>query len=194
MVKRVLVFLRNLVNEHLQNSRGWSADRSTEERVVFPDLDKTEHLAFRAGVVTMLLVNLEEDPIPRPADAYRRTLPDGTAQQVLPPIHLNAYVMFVANHSDYQDSLGAISQILQFFLQHRVLDLQSTPGLTGISEKLTLELTTLPFAELNHLWGNLRSSYRPSLLYKVRMIIFHDEEGEDLPLGNEPKSSVAVVP
>ncbi|MEM7266516.1 MAG: Pvc16 family protein, partial [Pseudomonadota bacterium] len=43
-------------------------------------------------------------------------------------------------------------------------------------EKLTVELVTLPFAQQNEIWNALRTTYRSSLLYKVRMVVFEQEE------------------
>lgn len=39
-----------------------------------------------------------------------------------------------------------------------------------------MELVTLPFAQQNEVWNALRTSYKPSVLYKVRMLVFQPEE------------------
>ena len=77
-------------------------------------------------------------------------LPDGSIQQVDPPIHLNLYVLFVARFKDYLQSLRYLSLVLRFFQKHRVLDHESAPTLSDRIEKLTMELLTLPLAARLH--------------------------------------------
>jgi hypothetical protein len=161
--------------------------------VVFLQNDKVEHLDLKLGAVTLLLVNLEEEHALRPAEPFRRTLPDGTTQRVQPPIFLNAYVLFVSYFKDYEQSLQFLSLILQFFQNHRVIDHTSFPALGDRFDKLTVELLSLPFAEQNNLWSLLRISYQPSLLYKVRMAVFRDEEGVPLPVAGDTSTRIGAV-
>jgi hypothetical protein len=186
VISEALLVLRDTVNDYLSTSSGWSAPDSDHGQVVFLESEKVDSLDFKMGAISVLLANVEEDHTLRPADPYRRTLPDGTTQKIKPAIHLNLYVLFVARFKDYKQSLRYISLILQFFLSRRVLDHESTPALSDRIEKLTMELLTLPFSEQNHLWGILRTAYQPSLLYKARMVVFQDEDGVVVPPGAEP--------
>jgi hypothetical protein len=177
VISELLVLLRNTVNEHLTASIGWRGAVPDQQPVVFLDSEKVDGLELTLDAVTLLLVNIEEDHTLRPADPFRRTLPDGTTQSVQPMIQLNGYVLFAARFKQYEQGLRTISQILQYFLSHRVFDHENTPALSDRIEKLTMELITLPLSEQNHLWGMLRCSYQPSLLYKVRMVVFQDDRG-----------------
>jgi hypothetical protein len=49
-------------------------------------------------------------------------------------------------------------------------------------EKLTLDLNTLSFQDMNNLWGILGSKYLPSVLYKLRLISIE----ENLAQGTAP--------
>lgn len=186
MISDILVLLKNTVNEHLTASSGWRGPVPDQGPVVFLDSEKVDSLELKLGAVTLLLVNLEEDHTLRPADPYRVTLPDGTTQRIQPAIQMNAYVLFAARFKEYEQGLRCISLILQFFQGHRVLDHVNTPTLSDRIEKLTMELLTLPLSEQNQLWGVLRSSYQPSLLYKVRMAVFQDEDGLVAPQISDP--------
>jgi hypothetical protein len=190
MISDVLGVLKDTVNEYLATTSGWSASASDQGQVVFLESDKVDVVEFKMGAVSLVLANIEEDHTMRPGEPYRRSLPDGTVQKVQPSIHLNVYVLFVARFKDYKRSLQYLSLILQFFLQHRVLNHENTPALSDKIDKLTMELVTLPFSEQNHLWGILRTAYQPSLLYKVRMAVFQDEDGVALPLAGEPRPAV----
>jgi hypothetical protein len=39
-----------------------------------------------------------------------------------------------------------------------------------------MELVTSPFSEQNEVWNALRTTYHPSVMYRVRMIIPEDEK------------------
>lgn len=192
MIKDLLVVLRNAVNDHLMVSSGGVDAHMDPGPVVFLDGEKPDSLDLKLGAVTLLLINLEEEHAMRADDPFRRIASNGTVQRVSPPIHVNAYVLFVARYKDYERSLQQISLILQYFQRHRVLDPRSHPTLGQRVEKMTMELLTLPFAEQNHIWGILRLPYHPSLLYKVRMAVFLDEEGLALPAVVEPAVVVSL--
>jgi hypothetical protein len=191
MISKALLVLKDAVNDYLSTNSGWSSADSDFGQVVFLESEKVDVIDFKMGAISFLLVNVEEEHSVRPADPYRRALPDGTGQRVSPPIQLNLYVLFVARFSDYKQSLRYISLILQFFLTRRVLDHESTPALDDRIEKLTMDLLTLPLGEQNHLWGILRTAYQPSLLYKVRMVVFQDEDAVIVPPAAEPTTSIS---
>jgi hypothetical protein len=133
-------------------------------------------IPFALGNVTALLINLEEENTLRSADPYVRVASDGIRQKVHPEIRINLYVLFVAHFKDYEQSLSYLSRIIQHFQCHRVFNHQNAPELSERIDQLVLELITLPFSEQNEIWGSLRTSYHPSVLYKVKMIVFRDED------------------
>jgi len=186
MISEVLVLLKDAVNNYLGATLGWGSAQPETGQVVFLDSDKLDVQDFKLGAVTLVLVNLEQEHSMRPGDPYRTTLPDGTTQRVHPPIHLNAYVLFAARFKEYQQSLRYISLILQFFQNHRVFDHENTPTMSDRLDRIQVDFMTLPFSEQHNLWMLLRTSYQPSLLYKVRMVVYHDEDGLAAPAGAGP--------
>jgi hypothetical protein len=128
-----------------------------------------------------LLINIEEANTLRPAERYRRTSSEGETLRVQPDIHLSLYVLFVARFKHYEDALSYLSLIIQHFQRHRVFDQQNSPELSEQIDKLILELITLPLSEQNDLWGALRTTYQPSVLYKVNMVVFKDEDAQPVP-------------
>lgn len=189
MIDAAIVLLRDLLNEHLR-SRTADTDGSTEDEVVLIDGDRLDPVSFKSGAVTALLVNVESDNSTRPADPFRRSLPNGSQIVVPPDVRLNLYVLFVARYKQYEHGLARLSAIMQYFQGHRVIDQQSTPTFPSGLEKLVLELVTLPFAELNEIWSALRTTYHPSVLYRVRMVTF---SVPDLPPGPEILEVVTSV-
>jgi hypothetical protein len=174
MLNDVLVFLKNYLNHQLNPRAGWTASESQEETVVFIDGEKMDPIIFKLGAVTVLLINVEEENTLRPSDAYLGVSPAGDKLKVNPEIRMNLYVLFVARFKQYELGLEYLSDIIQHFQSHRVFDHTNAPDLSEQIEKLVLELVTLPFAEQNEVWNSLRTTYHPSVLYKVKMVVFKD--------------------
>ncbi|NJN17079.1 MAG: DUF4255 domain-containing protein [Oscillochloris sp.] len=174
MIGDALVFLKQQLNDYMRLSLGH--DGSQPDPVDFIDGEKMEPLTFRAGAVSLLLLNLEAENTLRAPDLYRRTSPNGVQQVVQPDIRLNLYVLFVARSVKYVDSLYALSLVIRYFQNHRVFTRPDSPALSESIERLVVELVTLPFAQQNEVWNALRVSYHPSVLYRVKMVVFQDEE------------------
>ncbi|HEY8037527.1 MAG TPA: DUF4255 domain-containing protein [Methylobacter sp.] len=176
MIADVLVLLKNRLNAHFQSLSGTGLADAGEDKVVFVDGDqKPDSINFKLGAVSLLLFNIERDVISRQADNYARIADDGTTRKVNPEININLNIMFVAKFKDYEQSLHYLSLILSYFQINHYLDQQNAPELSKSIDHLVLELNTQTTAQQNELWGILRSSYLPSLVYKVKALAFIDE-------------------
>lgn len=176
MIADVLVLLKNRLNAHFQLLSGTGLAGAGEDKVVFVDGDqKPDSISFKLGAVSLLLFNIERDVINRQADNYVRVADDGTTRKVNPEININLNILFVAKFKDYEQSLHYLSLILSYFQANHYLDRQNAPELSPSVDRLVLELNTLTTAQQNELWGFLRSSYLPSLVYKVKALAFLDE-------------------
>lgn len=189
MIGDALVQICALLNAYVSMKSGWAPGESVEDRVVLLDGDKMDPVSFKLGAVTGLLINVEQEHSIRPGDPYKRVQSNGTSVQVQPEIRLNLYVLFVASFKQYEQGLNCLAHVIQYFQSHRVFDRQNTPTLSDSIEKLIVEMVTLPFSEQNEVWGALRTTYRPSVLYRLRMLMFADEtaavtaEIVDAPIG-----------
>ena len=181
MLSEVLLFLKNHLNAYLQILSGWNPEDTGEDKVVFIDGGNMDPITFQLGAVSVLLINIEEENTLRIPDPYTRVSPDGTRQKVQPEIRLNLYVLFAARFQQYEDALRYLSLIIQYFQNHRVLNHQNAPELSDTIEQLVMELITLPFSEQNEVWNSLRTTYHPSVLYKVKMVVFKDEDAVTTP-------------
>lgn len=177
MISKVLVFLRKNIDEYLRSRIGNFPDTElSEDRISFIDGEKMDPPAFKLNAISLLLINIEEEKTLRNADPYTRNLSDGNKQQIQPAIRLNLYILFVAHFKNYEQNLSYLSFIIQFFQNHRLMDQHSFPDLDSSIRQLAIELVTLPFSEQNEIWSALRTAYHPSVLYKVKLVIFEDED------------------
>lgn len=179
MINEALDCLKNKLNLYMKS--GALPHDPQEDPVVFLIGQSVDTLSFKLGAVTVILLNLEQENVLRTPDLYVRSLPDGTVQKVHPEIRLNLYVLFVAHYQQYEDGLRNLSTIIRFFQNHRILDHHNTPDLSENIEQLVIELVTLSFAEQNEVWNALRLHYHPSVLYKVKMLVFEDEAAVQMP-------------
>lgn len=190
MIGQVLVFLKQRLNAYLDSKSDWNPDESREDKVVFIDGEKMDAVNFKLEAVSILLIYVEQENTVRTADPYSRTFPDGTQQKIQPDIPLNLFVLFVAHFKQYEKSLDYLSLIIQFIQNHRLLNQHNSPDLSETINQLSVELITLPFSEQSKIWNALRTAYHPSVLYKVKMVIFKDEDSEVRPEITEKKLQV----
>jgi hypothetical protein len=118
--------------------------------------------------VVFTLVNLEEDRASRsPLNLAKRA---GRTVFELPAIHLNLYVLATATHNKYEEGLGALGLVVTFFQPNKRVTTGTHPSLSEEIGELTVELYTMNFEQVNHLWSTLGGKYMPSVLYKVRQV------------------------
>jgi hypothetical protein len=181
MIGDVLCLLRDQLNAHLGASMPDPGPDSAEARVQLIDGEKSDPVEFRLNSITLLLLNIEQETSQRSADPYLRTPGESNLRRLQPEIRLNLYVLFVARFKVYEQGLNQLSLVIRFLLTHRALDHDNTPGLSTQIDKLVLELVTMPLSEQNEIWSALRASYQPSVLFRVRMVVFRDAEGAAVP-------------
>ncbi len=171
---------RNLDAYFTNAPEGESEPQSAVIQLLQQDADH-DAIKFPLNKVTPLLINVEEEGHLRPGDRFSRISVNGSRETVFPDVRLNLYILFVSHFQEYTDSLNYLSLIVKYFQSHPVLDHQNTPELNENIDKLIIELKTLPINEQNEVWNALRSAYRPSLLYRVKMLVFQDEPSVTAP-------------
>ena len=171
MLQVVFSFLKEQLNNYLKVKR---RDQPFEVEVTFIKERQSPTLDFQENAINILLVNLEEEQLFRAGAAASSSIANGINSQVNPNIYINLYIMFVSYFKDYSQTLNCLSLVIEFFQSHRLFDGKNYPNLAPDLEKLTLELVNLPFSEQRDIWNSLGISYIPSVIYKVRMVVFKD--------------------
>lgn len=94
-----------------------------------------------------------------------------------PAVHLDLSLLFTAYGAGYENNLRNLQDVIAFFQKQpvfRAVDITELAN-DGI-ERLTLELVTLSFEQLQQLWSMLGGKYQPSVLYKMRMLTIDSRE------------------
>ncbi len=134
--------------------------------------------------IVLTLVNIEEESSLKNQPALRRPF-NGNAIYQNPPTYLNLYVLLACNYSgaDYSLALQRLSYIIQF-LQSKSSFFTSASTAGGsldlddahvLSLRFTLELYTLTFEQINHLWGSLGGRQMPFAMYKLRLVALTED-------------------
>jgi hypothetical protein len=172
MIGTALSYIRKRLDAHLRDVQGLESDGDAADRVVFLEGDKLDPLTLPQRSIVLLVVNVKEDRECWDADRFRR-LGNGLAsssERHYPDIHLELAVLFIANFKDYATAWNHLSQALLFFQQHPVFDRESDKDLPAGIDRLRSELCSQSFQEQNELWGSLRSSLRPAILHRFRLV------------------------
>ncbi len=174
MLQVVLSFLKDQVNNYLRVKR---RGQPFVVDVVFREQHTGSTIKFFENKINVLLVNLEEEQLFRAGAVPSSSITNGINAQVNPDVYMNLYIMFVSYFKDdYTQALSCLSLIIKFFQSHRLFEGKNYPPLNPEIEKLTLELVNLPFSEQKDLWSLLGMPYIPSVIYKVRMVVFKDRD------------------
>lgn len=192
MIAEVVGFLRDRLNKAIPRD---PSGGSAEDLFVYVGTNKEDSVSFTSNAVSMLLVRIEEETILRTPDQFAMVAPDGTRKRVEPEIRMNVFILFVARFpEDYRLSLQLLSRVIRYFQNHRVFTRANSPELSAQIPQLVLELVTPSFSEQNEIWSALRVSYQPCALYKVKMVVFQDEDGEPLVPTKELIQTVVRLP
>ena len=167
MIDFALIKLRNELQAYLTPTRPVTLDNVA----LMESADKVTALGDH---VIITLVNIEEESSLKNGLNYRRT-PIGGIEYENRPIFLNLYLLFTANFPrNYDVSLMLLSKIIQFFQGHNSFIVNSDEG----ESQLTLDLYTMTFEQINHLWGSLGGKQIPFVMYKARLVQITDRRSK----------------
>ncbi len=197
MINETLKFISDEVNKYLSLKLGIN----TDPRLVLGNISKVMDNDTAPGInsptnrAILSLVNVEEDRLAKQQENFVRT--DTGITYKNPPTYLNLYILFAVNRTEYSDSLKWLAFIIQFFQYQNVFTPISHPALDSKIEKLVVDLYTLNFEQINHLWSTMGGKYIPSVLYKVRQITINEDavisEGSIITeIGTSVKSKLIV--
>lgn len=154
-----------------------------------------------ANNIVITVVNLEEESTLKNQPPLRYAPPNSALYQN-PPVFLNLYVLFTSNYwgDQYLFALQRISYVVQFVQSKNIFSYAAStdgPFTTDpdlLSLKFTLELYTLTFEQLNHLWGSLGGRQIPFAMYKLRLVAISERATvREVPLITEINSDAYPV-
>lgn len=197
MIDRALLLLRNELDDFISKSIG-SAD-VVVDNIGLLETTSGDTLTRR---IVITLVNLEEESTLKNTPALKKPV-SGPAIYENPPIFLNLYVLITCNYSgdDYIHALERLSTIIKFFQSRNTFSYSTStggappldPGILDL--RFTMELYTLTFEQINHLWGSLGGRQIPFVMYKLRLIALTERvRVREVPLIEEIETNISKIP
>lgn len=178
MIAPAFILLKNQLAAYIASLN----DGGSEQDVVLGNvaaLDNTDASADMEKRLILSLVNIEEESTLKNTPNFTRSLTGITYRNA--PVFLNLYMLVTAHFDSYESALERLSNTIQFFQSKSSFTLLNAPAdsllqdshfTAGVYDDMQvhLELFSLSFEQLNHLWGSLGGKQWPSVLYKVRLV------------------------
>lgn len=170
MLDLALQFLKGELNAYLVARTNSGAVEVKVSKVV----DESGKYAFEEGSICAAVINVEEERV------FKSQLPqyeyvDGQHVVREPELKLNLDVLFAANFKLYDQALKFLSYVVTYFQSHGSFNSEAYPALDRRIGKLKVELQSLNYEQLSHIWGYVGGKQLPSAVYKVRLVVIQDE-------------------
>ena len=171
MLDTALKFVNDELNSYLKAKTGLTEDMVKLGQVI----DDNGKYAVAKESIALTLINLEQET------ATRQQLPesryvDGKTVKLAPELRLNLYLMFVARFTVYDQALKYLSHIMNFFQSHQAFSADNSPALDSSIQRLSLDLQSPNYDQLNQIWAYLGGKHLPSVLYKMRVVTLQDQD------------------
>ncbi|WP_298892668.1 DUF4255 domain-containing protein [uncultured Psychroserpens sp.] len=215
MIALALKLLRDELSDYIvQNKR--SGDGITKDRIALGNIASMDNdtIVELKDSVIITLVNIEEESTLKNGSHIVKT--NTGIKYMEPAVHLNLYVLISATQKEkpvadnYEFPLHRLSLVLQFFQAKKTFTVKNSPfsqisiDQPGVEDdwitnelrdeiKLNVELYTLTFEQINHLWGSLGGKQVPFAMYKVRLVKIQETSGIEAPVIEEIKNNVLVT-
>lgn len=171
MLDVALKFLTDELNGFLLARTGTTFGEAELGKLV----DDTGKWAVKEDHVGAALINVDEERILK-AHMPETTVVSGRGMTREPPLRLNLQVLFAAHFKQYDVGLRYLAHVLTFFQAHQSFSHSDHPGLDARIERLSAELQSLTYEQLNQVWAFLGAKHLPSAVYRVRLVALQDAE------------------
>lgn len=189
MIGLALKLLRDELSDYVFKNRR-PGDSIVQDDIILHNISLMEsENQDLSNKVVITLVNTEEESTLKNNGNVLRGL--NGIKYVEPPVFLNLYILISATlgqdlQDAYEFALHRLSLVIRFFQVKKSFTVKNSP-FTSISGdlnipqeikddlRLNVELYTLTFEQINHLWGSLGGKQVPFAMYKVRLVRIQED-------------------
>ncbi|MDT0686996.1 DUF4255 domain-containing protein [Autumnicola psychrophila] len=188
MLGIALKLLRDELSNYIVQNKG-PADPIVADDIILHNIGAMDSEAQDlSNKLVISLVNTEEESSLK--NISNITKIGSSLNYTEPAVFLNLYILVSSTlgkdlQDAYEFALHRLSLVIQFFQAKRNFTVKNSP-FTSISSdinisqeikdelRLNVELYTLTFEQINHLWGSLGGKQVPFAMYKVRVVRIHE--------------------
>lgn len=185
MIDQALDFLTKEINAYLVQKN--EPVSGTAPEIVLTNVAAEDgNWAIPPRTLGLSLINIEEDRINKEQKSSYRD-ENGDIQHYNPEIKLNLYILVSANFASgdaggsanttgvYGEGLKQLSYVISFFQGKNVFTTDNSPLLNASIQKLIVELYSSSFEQQYNFWTVVGAKYLPSVLYRVRMLVYQEK-------------------
>ena len=175
------------MEDYIQSHSGHESELVILENIALFENLRDPSAGSDPSNIIMSLVNIQEELALKNNPAFRVKKLSGEVVYKNAPVFLNLYLLVSANHPTYSDAVKNLSLIIQFFqgkngftISNSYNPFRETDNALDFDDEeairfsLKIDLLSLTFEQVNHLWGSLGGKQVPFVLYKVRMVEVED--------------------
>jgi hypothetical protein len=179
MISDAMTLLLRQLNDYIAQVDGGGGAPTQAVLGNVAQLDNSDVAKDLENHLVLTLVNVEEERAMKNGQVAR-VRPGGDVGYMNRPFHLNLFLLFTANYRLYATALRRLTQVLTFFQGKQQFTFGNSPGpnppQSGIVDfSLSMELLSLSFEEVNHLWGFLGGRQGPSAIFRGRLVVVADQ-------------------
>ncbi|MCK8480161.1 DUF4255 domain-containing protein [Psychroserpens algicola] len=168
MIQNALQFTAQLLNQYIKNKFSLHDDVVICNAIVNAD-NSTERANQNKVVVSF--INLELDK------SIRNTVHSANVPNIQPVSNrYNLDILVASNFDSYDESLKFLDAVITFFHTHPVIDSNTRPNMPDTIEQMSFEMEKLGYQDTDSLWNALNAIYRPSVIYKLRLVSINTDE------------------
>ncbi len=166
MILSAIQFTNTILEQYVRNSF-----QLTESRVILNDvIDENGSIPqSNQNKLVLSLINIERETI-KPYNIRVQKIESGNYSSNAPVESYNLYLMLSSHFDDYAESIKFLNAGILFFQSHPVFDPTNYSDLPNGIQKLVFELDTINYHEMFNLWSAMGAKYRPSVIYKLRLL------------------------
>lgn len=185
MIDSALKFLTDEINAYLV-LKNEPASAISPEIVLTNVAAEDGNWAIPPKTLGLSLINIEEERVFKEQQTAFRNL-NGDIEHYNPNLKLNLYILISANFAAgdaggtanssgvYSEGLKQLSYVISFFQGKYVFTPDNSPSLPAELNKLVVELYSYSFEQQYNFWSVVGAKYLPSVLYKVRMVVYQEK-------------------
>lgn len=172
MIEEALQFTQKALNQYLVNRFGNGSKNVAINNII--DEDNSIPITNQNKMV-LSLINIESESA-KPFYNRKHNLNNGYFTNINPPERFNLDLLITANYKDYKEALKFLSATITFFQIHSSVGVRSFSFFPGELERLDYELIKMNFDKMFNLWSAIGAKYKPSVVYKIRMLSIQGDE------------------
>ncbi len=173
MILKAIEFTTKVFNQFIKNKFGLDENAVLANNIV--DQNGTVPLENQNKII-ISIIHIEQETT-KQFYGRNQKLPDGNYVNKPLTQRYNLYLLITPNFDNYNETLKFLNASIQFFQANEILDATTNADIPSDLNKLEFELQKgESYMQMQNLWTALGAKYRPSLIYKMKLVTVATED------------------